>query len=510
MHNTVARATTITLIGIEAAEVRVEAQIFGALRRFTIVGLPDGVVREAKERVRCAIESCGLSFPAAEVVVNLSPAELPKFGSGFDLAIALAILAASAQLPVASLEGRLFLGELRLDGSLLRGTGAMQAAALALTRGLGEVILPARQSTFARMIPGANVTGASSLSEVLNYLAQGTMPQQPPAHLVSPSEEQLEDFGDVVEQQAAKRALQIAAGGGHNLIMIGPPGAGKSMLSRRLNSLLPPLREQEAIEVAKIYSALPQGFIENELEQAPQSGSLTLKRSFRSPHHSTSCAALLGGGSPPRPGEVTLAHHGVLFLDELPEFRRDALEALRQPLEDRAVTISRAKQRVSLPADFLLLSAMNPCPCGRSSNEPGSCGCSSPVIERYRRKLSGPLLDRIDLQLWVPALTIRALNRGNSDNPTERLKSRVSLARQRQLERGPRLNSRLREREVREQCGLTPNSKKLLEAAGDKLRLSARGYTRTLRVARTIADLEDSAEIGDEHLLEALSYRLSN
>ncbi|MCB0324887.1 MAG: YifB family Mg chelatase-like AAA ATPase, partial [Bdellovibrionales bacterium] len=384
-----AYASSTALIGIDAVRVEVEAQVISALKRFAIVGLPDGVVREAKDRVRCAIQNSGLSFPDHEVIVSLAPASLPKFGARFDLAIALSVLAADGQLDPHSLRGKLILGELALDGRLKPVPGDLASAIELRRTGGGELLLPYENASFAATVEGISVIGMTSLLEAVSYL-QKRMPPRPLPPLAprrGPRAGEI-TFRDVVGQHAAKRALEVAAAGGHNLLMVGPPGAGKSMLAQRVNSILPPLTNAELLEVQKIYSA-------GKHQQLYNEDSAHGYRPFRAPHHTLSTAGLIGGGSNPLPGEVSLAHCGVLFLDEFAEMRRDSLESLREPLETGRVSISRAKLRVSFPANFILIAAMNPCPCGKRGSQPkgsrAQCVCAPVAVQRYQSKLSGPI-----------------------------------------------------------------------------------------------------------------------
>lgn len=501
----IGRTFSTTLVGIDAILVDVEAQITGALKRFTMVGLPDGVVRESRERVRCAIEQSGFSFPTGDVVISLSPAMLPKYGSGFDLAIAVSILAASGVIDPAVVAQHMFLGELALDGTLRPICGTLAAACLAERRGGGlAMIVPGANGPEASLVSGIEVRTAGTLAEVVGFLTgAGKLAAASPGAAAVQGDIQ-PDFDDVVGQFAAKRALEIAAAGGHSVLLVGVPGAGKSMVAARIMSLLPPLSLQEQIEVTKVYSAV--GAI-----GSASAGNVTVplvtSRPFRAPHHSLSTAGLVGGGPLPVPGEISLAHHGVLFLDEVTEMRREALESLRQPLESRTVTLSRAKLRVTFPADFIFLAAMNPCPCGKRGIEGGGCLCSNSAVAKYVSRISGPILDRIDLQVWVPPLPVRELTAVRGEDPTPAMRARVTLARTAQSARGA-LNARMQPADVRRFCALGSAPADLMERAAERFRFSARSYTRMLKTARTIADLEGSEEILSSHVAEVLQYRL--
>ena len=525
------RTFSTTLVGIEAMLVNVETQILGALKRFTVVGLPDGVVREARDRVRAAIEHGGFSFPYGEVIVSLGPATLPKAGSGFDLAIAVTILAAMNLFDPARLQGRVFLGELGLDGTVRPVPGVLAAACCARTRDEPLELFVSHASAQEAMLAGEGVVRAvASLEELVGFLSgvRDLPPSVRALETMAPEGGPLEEgtLGEVVGQYSAKRALEIAAAGAHNLCMIGPPGSGKTMLAKRLRGVLPPLNGPESLEVTKIYAAYAArgvayggaGFGELGIEtwqrgEGPHA--LVRCRPFRAPHHSTSAAGLVGGGATPMPGEISLAHRGVLFLDELPELRRDALECLREPLETRSVVISRARFRVTFPADFILVAAMNPCPCGKRGVSEISCRCTPQMVSRYLARISGPILDRIDLQIWVPPVAIEDLGRAQPrDNSAELFEGgllrRIGSARRLQHERlgsELRTNSSMSPAELRRWCSLDSQGQRLMEQAGERLKLSARAYTRVLKVARTVADLEGECSIEVGHLAEVLSYR---
>jgi magnesium chelatase family protein len=496
-----------------APEVIVEVNLANGLPAFGIVGLPDLEVRESRERVRAALENCGLDFPVRRITVNLAPADLPKEPERFDLPIALGILAASGQLPVAALHGREFAGELSLSGELrpMRGAFAMACGtARGSTTGtapasdgrLPELYLPLDSALDAALVPGVHVFGAPDLRALLAHLAgepgAGLEAIQAPC-LASLPADRAPDLADVIGQAGARRALEIAAAGHHALLMSGPPGAGKSMLAARLPGLLPPMNDAEALDSAAILSSSRLGFNATQWRRRP----------FRAPHHSSSAAALIGGRNPPQPGEITLAHLGVLFLDELPEFDRRVLETLREPLEAGHVTISRAAQQADFPAACLLVAAMNPCPCGWQGDPSGRCRCTPDNIARYRRRLSGPLLDRIDLQILVPMLTPSELaERARTiGEPSAEVAARVARARQRQYDRQGKLNHMLSGRETDIHCPTEAAGENLLRAAGERYGWSGRAHYRVLKVARTIADLAGRDLLDAGTIAEAVRYR---
>ena len=483
------------LVGIDAPEVAVEVHLGQGLPAFHIVGLPDAEVREARDRVRAALNHTRFEFPARRITVNLAPADLPKDSSRFDLPIALAILAASGQLASTALGAHEFAGELSLTGELRPIRGALAMALRA--RGAGRAfVLPEPNAPQAALAEGARILPARTLLEVVAHLA-GEAPLAGYAAAAPSIGPAYADFDEVKGQPHAKRALEIAAAGGHSVLMIGPPGTGKSMLAARFPGILPPMAEAEALEVAAIHSVSSAGF------EASRWG----ERPFRAPHHSASTAALVGGGNLPRPGEISLAHHGVLFLDELPEFDRDVLEALREPLESGRVSIARAARQAIFPARFQLLAAMNPCPCGHCGAPSGRCRCTPERIARYRSRISGPLADRIDLKLEVPVPRESELVAPLASETSGVIRARVEKARAIQLARQGKPNSLLTTREIDRLCATDREGDQLLRHALARLLLSARAYHRVLRVARTIADLAGEAAIGAAHIAEAIQYR---
>jgi magnesium chelatase family protein len=492
---TVATVASRALAGIDAPEVTVEVHLGPGLPAFHIVGLPDAEVREARDRVRAALNHGHFEFPARRITVNLAPAELPKDSSRFDLPIALGILAASGQLALPALNGQEFAGELSLTGELraVRGALAMALAARAAGRAF---VLPEGNAPQAALAEGARILPARSLLEVVAHLA-GEAPLLEYAGEVRASSAAYADFSDVKGQQQAKRALEVAAAGAHSVLMMGPPGTGKSMLAARFPGILPELSQAEALEVAAIHSVSASGF------EATRWG----ERPYRSPHHSASAAALVGGGALPRPGEISLAHHGVLFLDELPEFDRDVLEALREPLECGRVSIARAARHAQFPARFQLVAAMNPCPCGHCGDRSGRCRCTPERIARYRGRISGPLADRIDLKLEVPAPREAELVAAAAGESSAAVRARVEKARRVQLERQSKPNALLGTREIDRHCETDRDGDQLLRHALARLLLSARAYHRVLRVARTIADLAGAGTIAAEHIAESIQYR---
>ncbi len=502
-----AMARSCAVIGLDGALVEVEVDISNGLAAFMIVGLPDAAVNEAKERVKAAIKNSGCLFPFKHITVNLAPADLRKEGPAYDLPIAIGILLASGQItPDAQMDEYLFLGELSLDSSVRHTNGILPMVALAREKHVKAVFVPAVDAIEATLIEGVTVYPVETLGQLVAHLndERRIEPYQRDPHLLDNVKEAiyLQDMASVRGQEHVKRALEVAASGGHNVLMSGPPGSGKTLLARTTPSILPRMAIEEALDVTKIYSV--SGML-------PSDVPLVLQRPFRSPHHTTSHAGLVGGGRIPRPGEISLAHRGVLFLDELPEFGQSVLEVLRQPLEDKVVTISRAQGTITYPANFMLVASMNPCPCGYYGDPVRECTCSATAIARYQKRISGPLLDRIDIHVEVPRVDYEKLADKRNVENSATIRRRVQEARDRQLRRfsGSKLtcNAEMGPAEVREFCTVEPPAEKLLKAAMQQLHLSARAYHRVLKLSRTIADLAGSDLIAANHVAEAIQYR---
>jgi len=494
---------TLGITGIRGSGVVAECYISNGLPAFDIVGLPDAAVKEARERVRAAAKNSGLTFPSSRITVNLAPANLKKAGTHYDLPILLSILAAAGSVRRPRMTSA-FIGEVALDGQLRPVCGVLPMALAAKREGIQALFVPAENAAEATLARGAAVYPIRNVRELAEGLNGERVLQEEPLWLPERNTLSQPDFKDVLGQENVKRALEVAAAGSHNVLLIGPPGSGKSMLSKRLPSILPDMSWEESLEVSQIYSVM--GMLD---AKTP----LVTRRPFRSPHHTVSNAGLAGGGTNPRPGEISLSHKGVLFLDELPEFRKDTLDMMRQPLEDGQVTISRVSGAVTYPAEFMLVCAMNPCKCGWYGDPSGRCTCTEQAVANYRSRISGPLLDRIDIVVEVPAVHFEDLRRRAEAEPSEAVKTRVDAARKIQQKRfssGSMCNARMGPDQMRKYCALDEESAELMRQAFDAMGLTARSYDRILKVARTVADLDGSEQIEPQHIAEAIQYRAVN